>query len=464
MPAGLLYFRSTMSLSPADPPPSHSLGRADLTLMVVSLVIGMGIFRTPVNAALHAGEPWIFFAAWVVGGVVAICGALTYAEIGSRLPVMGGYYRVFATAYHPSVGFAINGITVISNAASGAGVALIGAEYALTAFVPSLATSTMARSMIAITSILLFYALNLFGLRVSARTQSVLMAVKIGMVLLLISAAFIAPSAPAIAGSVHLPLSTLDVAQAFGLALIAVSFTYGGYQQTINFGGEVRDASRTMPRAIVSAIAIIVTLYLAVNAAYVHVIGFEQLKTTTSIAAIMAGAVLGPVGTNVISALLFLAVLVYVNAILLSNPRVMAAMSEDGSLPAMFARKHARTGVHTMALTIFTIMSIATFSMMQTFDAILNYSIFMDTIGIATSAATIFVLRKRGIGDEQRDGYRMRLYPVMPLVLIASCTFVAINIFLSDRDAALKGIAIAAVLFMVYWLTVGRTTKSPTRG
>ncbi|MBS1560902.1 MAG: amino acid permease [Bacteroidetes bacterium] len=439
-------------------PPSHSLGRTDLTLMVVSFVIGMGIFRTPVNAAMSAGTPWIFFAAWIVGGFVAVCGALTYAEIGSRLPVMGGYYRVFAQAYHPSIGFAVNGITVISNAASGAGVALIGAEYAMTAFAPDLATSAVAKSTFAIVCILLFYGLNLFGLRVSARTQSVLMVVKIGLVLLVISAAIVAPQAPVLALT-NAPTSVMGIAQAFGLALIAVSFTYGGYQQTINFGGDVRDVSRTMPRAIVPAIAIIVTLYLCVNMAYVYVIGFEQLKTSHSIAAIMAGVVLGDAGTHVISALLFLAVLVYINAILLSNPRVMAAMSEDGSLPRLFARRSQRTGVHTVSLTVFMILSVATFSMMSTFDAILNYSIFMDTIGIATSAATIFVLRARGVGNDIPNGYRMKLYPFMPLVLIASCTFVALNIFISDPDAALKGVGIGLALLIGY-LIVQRRRQS----
>src|SRR3989442_12342286 len=101
----------------------------DLTMIVVSLVIGMGIFRTPVVAASKAGTPAIFFLAWLTGGFVALCGALTYAEIGSRYPVTGGYYKVFSYGYHPSLAFAINCIILVSNAASTAIVGLIGAEY-----------------------------------------------------------------------------------------------------------------------------------------------------------------------------------------------------------------------------------------------------------------------------------------------------------------------------------------------
>src|SRR5450759_5419396 len=109
----------------------------DLTMIVVSLVIGMGIFRTPVTAAAKAGTPFLFYLAWLSGVLIALCGALTYAEIGSRYPVTGGYYKVFSLAYHPSIAFSINSIILISNAASLSGVALIGAGYISKVFLGS---------------------------------------------------------------------------------------------------------------------------------------------------------------------------------------------------------------------------------------------------------------------------------------------------------------------------------------
>src|ERR1043165_7225662 len=105
-------------------------------MIVVSLVIGMGIFRTPVNVAAASPTPLIFFIAWLMGGLVALCGALTYAEIGSRLPVTGGYYKVFSYAYHPSIAFGVNCIILVSNCASVAGVALIGGEYITGILIP----------------------------------------------------------------------------------------------------------------------------------------------------------------------------------------------------------------------------------------------------------------------------------------------------------------------------------------
>jgi APA family basic amino acid/polyamine antiporter len=161
----------------------------DLTMIVIGLVIGMGIFRTASDSARSAITPTVFFVAWFVGGIIALCGALTYAEIGSRYPITGGYYKIFATAYHPSVAFGINCIILISNAASLAAVALIGSEY-LSQILFSESPSDLVKSFIAMGSILLFYVVNLMGLRMSSKTQNVLMLIKISMILLLIMALF----------------------------------------------------------------------------------------------------------------------------------------------------------------------------------------------------------------------------------------------------------------------------------
>ena len=142
------------------------LGVFDCTMIVVSLVIGMGIFRTPANVAKHVPDSFTFFFTWIAGGLVALCGALTYAEIGSRLPVTGGYYKVFSYGYHASVAFAINCIILISNAASLAGVTLIGSEYISSVLFPSIgdARALQVREIaVSIFSIVLFYGVNLLS-------------------------------------------------------------------------------------------------------------------------------------------------------------------------------------------------------------------------------------------------------------------------------------------------------------
>lgn len=439
------------------------LSTFDLTMIVVSLVIGMGIFKTPSNVAAASSSPAIFFGAWLAGGAVALCGALTYAEIGSRYPVTGGYYQIFSYGYHPALAFMVNGIILVSNAASTAAVALIGAEYVVGLLHRSGPPSLPLQQAVAIVSILLFYTVNLLGLRMSSRTQNLLMVVKIAMVGLLIMAVFFPHASHALRPPAAGEGGWWHGLRSFGIALIAVSFTYGGYQQTINFGGEVDRAPKVIPRAILTGILIILILYMAVNYAYVSVIGFDRLKTADSIAAVLAGTVFGAFGDNLFRVLLFFSVLAYVNVQLLSNPRVIFAMSRDRVLPPVFGRYNPK-GVYTVALTAFTAVSVGTLFFSGAFDRIVNYIIFLDSIGMATSAATIFILRRRAARLDQGNIYVMKGYPLVPLIFIAAYLLVGASIIGSDPGAAGIGFCIFLGLFPVYKLLTRRAARQNSTG
>ena len=419
----------------------------DFTMIVVSLVIGMGIFRTPANVAKASPDTFLFFAAWIAGGLVAFCGALTYAEIGSRLPVTGGYYKVFSYAYHPSIAFAINCVILVSNAASLAMVALVGGEYITAIFVPLskdvewikiAANASYIQTIqitIAIVAILLFYGVNLLGLKMSAKTQNVLTLIKIILILLLITPLFFADAQ---ASSQVINTSTIsptfmEYIKAFGIGLVAVSFTYGGYQQTINFGAEVDKPTKNIPRGIFLGIAIIIILYLTINYAYIKVIGFENLKDTKNIAAVMASKVFGINAERILSGFLFLSVLAYVNVLLMSNPRVMFAMSEDKILPPLFGKRNTKTDVLTTSLTTFAVLCIFIVFWAKEFDKILSFTIFLDCFGMVLSAATIFILRKKTKYLDDTGIYKMKLFPLMPILFIAAYVFVGISISLDYK-------------------------------
>src|SRR5882757_4289514 len=291
----------------------------DLIMIVVSLVIGMGIFRTPVVAAARAGTPFIFFLAWIIGGVIALCGALTYAEIGSRYPVMGGYYKIFSYGYHPSLAFAVNCIILVSNAGSTAVVGVIGAEY-IGHFFYTGPTPELFRQLVTIGGVSFFYLINLLGLRMSSRVQNILTCIKLLLILLLLVSVFGSHPLPKQAPITSMLTGEhLSFLKALGFALVAVSFSYGGYQQTINFGGEVSNPGRTIPRGIAIGIFIIIFLYLSINLVYTEVIGFENLKTADSIAAILMEHLFGPKGDTILRVLMFLSVMAYVNVSLMRS-------------------------------------------------------------------------------------------------------------------------------------------------
>ncbi|MFF5379520.1 APC family permease [Pedobacter suwonensis] len=429
----------------------------DLSMIVVSLVIGMGVFRTPVNVAAKAQVPELFYLAWFIGGFVAFCGALTYAEIGSRFPVTGGYYKIFSVAYHPSIAFAINCIVIISSAASVAAISIIGAEYLSKIILPPAIQSETSRVAIAITTILVFYFINLLGLKASAKTQNILTVIKIGMILTLICAVFFGSQTQTVIPFFKTATGALptwsDYGKALGLCLIAVSFSYAGYAQTINFGGEVKEAKKVIPRSIIIGLSIIVTLYLAINYAYVKVIGFEELKSAESIAAILASKIFGPAGFNALSVIIFFSVMGYVNVNLLSNPRAMFAMGEEGALPKIFSRMNKKTEVITISLTVFTLISVVIIFYAKTFDKILNYTIFLESISMASSAATIFILRKRTAHLDKKSIYTVPLYPILPIIFIAAYTFVAFSIYADDKNAALNGLYIFAGFLVIYFVS-----------
>lgn len=430
----------------------------DITMIVIGLVIGMGIFRTASDSARAAITPNVFFISWLVGGLVALCGALTYAEIGSRYPITGGYYKIFATCYHPSIAFAVNCIILISNAASLSGVALIGSEY-ISQIIFSQPPSDFVKALIAMSAIALFYGINLLGLRMSSTTQNILMLIKISMILMIVSALFFPSQHTVSAVSISTQEFTwMDYVKSFGLALIAVSFTYGGYQQTINFGEEVKNPQKNLPRGIFIGILVIILLYLSVSYAYYKVIGFEELKNAKGIAAIVAQRMFGETGSFVFSILLFIAVLAYVNVLLLSNPRVMYAMSEDGILPQAFKKKDQKRDVLTVSLTVYALISVVVLFFADTFDKILSFTIFLDSIGMAFSAATIFIIRKRTKHLDKSQIYSMKLFPVMPIIFIAAYIFVATSIAIDKPQTAITASAVLAAFLLIFFITRKKTT------
>ena len=167
----------------------------------------------------------------------------------------------------------------------------------------------------------------------------------------------------------------------------------------------------------------------------------------------VASKLFGETGGNVFSALLFLSVLAYVNALLMSNPRVMFAMSEDGVLPKMFQKKSEKRDVLVVSLTTFAAMCIVILFFADTFDKILSFTIFLDCFGMATSAGAIFMLRKRTKHLDGTGIYSMKLYPILPIIFIAAYTFVGISIAIDQPMTALTGVGVLAAFMILYFAT-----------
>jgi APA family basic amino acid/polyamine antiporter len=435
------------------------LSHFDLTMIVISLIIGTGIFKSPGEVALRTGSTGLFFIAWIVGGLVTLCGALTFAEIGARYPNTGGFYKLFSYCYHPAFAFMINWVAIIATTASVAAVALIGAEYLNPILLPQSLQNSTGTQITTIAMVLLVYLINFLGIKTSARMQNLLTIFKVGMIVILCLAIFKSNASTVITKAI---IPTGNPVAQFGLSLVAVFFTFTGYQQTINFGGDVIDAKRNIPRGIFTGIAIVIAVYMAVNFAYYRVLGMGGLQQNTGLVAKMASVIFGEVGSKLTSVLMFVSVLAYVNVNIMSVPRMYYAMAEDGMLPNIFKRVNPRTQAQEFGMSFFvgTVLMILFF--VSSFGEMLNYAMFFETIGLSTAAIAIFILRKR---TQYLDGtgiYTIKWYPLVPLIFIGVYWFVTISIFVANPKATLVCSGAFAVGLLIYYATRWRKLSSTT--
>lgn len=426
------------------------LTRFDLTMIIISLVIGIGIFRTPSIVAQNAQSPIIFFLAWIVGGIVSLCGALTFAEIGSRHPAAGGFYKIFSYCYHPAYAFMLNWVLVITVSASNTGVALIGAEYIAPVILPEHLQGDIAIKVISIVILTILFLLNFMGIKMGARAQNVLSSLKVFLMFILIATLFFVTGAVEPA-EVTYGTGKINYFYAFGVSIISVFFTYGGYQHTMNLGADIKEPQKNIPMASFIAIGIILFLYITINYAYYHALGFQGIMNSKLVAAELAGKFLGSFGSKAASIIIFISVLGFLNTSLLTYPRIYYAMAEDKILPPIFKRINEKTQVGEFSLTVYFLLMVINVFFLGTFEKIVNYVMFIDSLALATAAATIFILRREQKGMEY-TGYKIKLFPLVPVVFMILISAVTINVLLSDLSSALIGLAFFILGYPIFKL------------
>jgi len=421
------------------------LSTFDTAMVVFSLVVGIGIFRTPAIVAGAAGGTSLFFAAWIAGGFISLIGALTFAEIGSRYPRAGGYYRVVADCYHPTLAFMLNWSQTLMQGAGAAGVAFIGADYLMPVILPPPWRTPQASLILACATMLILLVLNYRGVKPGARVQNLLSILKIVMIVgLAVLALLIAPRATALE-----PRSDAPVALRLASALIPCFYAYGGYHLTMNLGADLKDARRRFPLAITAGMFTVVGLYLLLNFAYQRVLGIGGIADSKLAAAALSRATFGPSGEVLISIAVFLSAAGFVNATIIQMPRSFYAMAEDGVLPRGFLRVNPDTQVQELGLLFFGATMLVPAFVLGSFEKLLNYVIFTDTLTLAVVASTIFVLRRRRTGD---GGYSMLGYPLLPALYMVCLLGVAARVFTLEPRLAVAGIIILATGWPLYRL------------
>lgn len=449
---------------PTDPPPAAANGAegppralpAGRLLRVLGVTfglavtvgntIGAGILRAPGEVAARLPSAGWYLAAWVAGGLYALLGALSVAELGTMLPRSGGMYVYARRALGPYAGFVVGWNDWIATAGSCAAVAVVIGEYA-GALVPALGGRPVA---VACAVVLALALLQWRGVRPAGRAQEAMSLLKAAVLLGLVGACFLLPAAPAAPPAAAVPAlpSGAALGLAFVLAMQSVIYTYDGWTGVIYFGGEVRDPARDVPRSIFGGVLLVAALYLMVNLAFLHVLPLGALSGEPFAAGAAARAVLGAGGDRAVGVLLVAALLSSVNAFLLMAPRVLHAMSADGLVSPRGAAVNAG-GTPTVALAATTAVALA-FLLTGTFGAIIAVLAFFFVANYVVCFAAVFVLRRRE--PETPRPYRAWGYPwTTGLALLGSLAFLA-GAAAADPRNSLLALGVLAASWPVYRL------------
>src|SRR6266581_1262740 len=431
---------------------ARRLGLFSGTMAVVGGIIGGGIFRTPATVAERLHSPSLVLLAWVIGGIVALIGAFCFGELGQRRPRAGGGYVYLRETFGPLPAF-LYGWTLVLVIATGAiaAVAVTFADYTLAL----LGLPHRFSVPLAIAAIVLLSGINYIGVRPAAITQNIFTILKLAALAALIAAGLFLTFP-----TVQPPNRPTAGAAALGAALVPVLFTYGGWQQTNFIAEEIVEPERNLPRALVYGVAIVVTVYLLTNVAYLRVLGVDGLAASTAPAADTMRLLLGPAGGKIIAAGIALSTFGFLNLVILVTPRVLQAMAADGVFFSRLAELHPIHRTPTAAIVLQGAWAVVLTLFYGTFSQLVDYVAFGDWIFFGLTVAGLFVYRAREragtVACAPQRGFRTPGYPWTPALFVVAALYVVASSILANPRNALIGTLLLLVGVPVYRLFARR--------
>jgi basic amino acid/polyamine antiporter, APA family len=420
------------------------LGPWSTAAVTVGIMIGSGVFRVPAAVAAHTGSAGLMLLAWVVGALVAMCGALSLAEAAALYPRAGGMYVYLREAYGPLTAFLFGWLYLIIIPTGAGAIALVFAEY-LSRLVP---LSPPQVRLVAAALIVVLAAAQYRSVRFGAAIQNVSTAAKLLAIVALTVAAF----ALGPAGGAWAPGGPTHPATwgGFGLGVVTVLWAYNGWQDVTCLSGEVRDPRRALPRALVGGTLAVAVVYLLANAAYLHVLPLSNMAASPLVAADVAVRLVGPAGSALVAALVCISTFGALNAVLMAIPRVFWAMADDGLFFRFVAAVHPRYRTPHMAITATAALSVV-YLALQSFEQLIEAFILASLPFWALSVASVFVFRRRR-PDAPRV-YRTPGYPIVPLLFVVAMVMLVANSLLAHPEATVTslGAVLAGVPLYYAW-------------
>jgi APA family basic amino acid/polyamine antiporter len=429
----------------------------DGAALVVSTVIGAGIFTVPGIVATITGSPIAFLSTWIVGGVLALAGALTYAELAARYPDAGGEYVYLREAFGPAAGFLSGWTSFIAGFSGAIAASAVGfARYLVPIWpqvggapwtAPSLGPLTITLSpatLVAVFVIAIFTLVSVAGVDSSKRANNLLAVLLVAGIVVFLSISI-----------VRLPTITLaspEATQGSGItgilaALVPVMFTYSGWNAAAYLSNEFDDPRRTVPRALLLGTVIVAILYVALNTTYVRALSLSGVAASPTPGEATAVAILGASGRQWLAPVVLAALASSVCAMVITGPRIYLQMARDGAMPASFAGVRRSIVVQSVWSCILVLTG--------TFDAIVTYTGFAVVLFAGAAVAGVFVFRRR---DAMWDGYRVWGYPIVPAIFVLASALMLQATIRRQPIPSLAGVGLIAAGLPIYWMS-RRTTR-----
>jgi amino acid transporter len=437
--------------APLPPDLPRKVGFWGAIAVMVGVVIGSGIFRTPTAIAQQLGDPYLILLLWLIGGLIALAGALTFAELATMMPKSGGIYVFIREGYGPCPAF-VFGWTymLITKPAAAAGIAFIFAEHFNT-----LTGLDWSPQLLTCAALVVLTIINVIGVKASARFAIVLTSLKFGalaaIIVLGIAAALresLAPGANVSGGFVAVP-SPKTLFQALVPVMAAIMWTYDGWSDVGAIAGEVKEPKKTLPRVYILGTLSVIGLYVLANAVYLWHIPIPQMRETPTVAPVLLEKFAGPIGATVVTIMIIISTLGSSHASVMTGARVTFAQARDGLLFRFLARIHPRFETPAVALWTQMALSCAAVLFLEEFDKLAGTFVFTMWIFYGLGAGTLFILRKRQ-PDAERP-FRTPGYPVVPAVFLLSSVAMTVLSIHADPKNTLIWIGVLAAGVPVYY-------------
>ena len=419
-------------------------------------MVGTGVFTSLGYQLVDIRSVFVLLLLWVVGGIVALCGAMSYAELGSALPRSGGEYNFLSKIYHPAAGFISGWNAALIGFAAPTALAAITFGTYLVSIMPGIDPGDWQVKALAIALVLGLSVIHSSSHSNSGGTQIIFTAIKVVLIVLFCASALI--FAPVVQDISLLPVasdSKLVFGGAFAVSLIYVSYAYTGWNAATYLSGEIKDPQKNLPKILFTGTVLVMFLYLALNFMFLKVAPMEAMVGKLEIGYIAAQYAFGDVGARFIGAVLALLLISTVSAMILAGPRVLQVIGEDFFVLRKLSRTNA-DGIPATAIWFQSALSIL-FIITSSFESILVFSGALLALNSFVAVLGLFVLRWRQ-PDLPRP-YRVFAYPFTPLVFLTLTGFTLIYVAKTRPAEAMFAAGVIISGLLAYILTKTRTSQ-----